>query len=99
LPFKSGGKKVILHNDLNMRFDFSIRDNVIVNHQLDQGVSRPTAGARIITVSPSIDYIISKQLNIRIFVDRNRTIPKTSIAFPTTTTRAGVTMRFSLANF
>lgn len=99
MPFKSQGKKVILHNDLNMRFDFSYRDNTIVNHQLDEGVSRPTAGAQIITVSPSIDYIISKQLNIRIFVDRNRTIPRTSISFPTTTTRAGVTLRFSLADF
>ncbi|MGB1247660.1 MAG: cell surface protein SprA, partial [Chitinophagales bacterium] len=98
MPFKVKGKKVILHNDLNMRFDFSLRDNVIVNHQLDQGVSRPTSGSRVITVSPSIDYVISKSLNIRIFLDRNRTIPKTTAAFPTTTTRAGVTLRFSLAN-
>jgi cell surface protein SprA len=99
MPFKSKGKKVILHNDLNMRFDFSLRDNTIVNHLLDEGVSRPTAGARIITVSPSIDYVISKQLTIRMFVDRNKTIPRTSISFPTTTTRAGVTLRFSLADF
>lgn len=99
LPFKSKGKKVILHNDLNMRFDFTIRDNVIINHLLDQGVSRPTAGARIITISPSIDYVINRQLTVRLFVDRNRTTPRTSISFPTTTTRAGITMRFSLANF
>jgi cell surface protein SprA len=99
LPFKAKGKKVILHNDLNMRFDFSYRDNVIVNHQLDQGVSRPTSGSTVITVSPSIDYVINKQLNIRIFVDRNKTIPKTTASFPTTTTRAGITLRFSLANF
>ncbi|MFT6685315.1 MAG: cell surface protein SprA, partial [Bacteroidia bacterium] len=99
LPFKSKGKKVILHNDLNMRFDFSYRDNVIVNHQLDQGVSRPTSGSTVITVSPSIDYVINKQLNIRIFLDRNKTIPKTTASFPTTTTRAGVTLRFSLADF
>lgn len=99
LPFKSKGKKVILHNDLNMRFDFTYRDNVIVNHQLDQGVSRPTSGSTVITVSPSIDYVINKQLNIRIFMDRNKTIPKTTASYPTTTTRAGVTLRFSLANF
>jgi cell surface protein SprA len=99
LPFKAKGKKVILHNDLNMRFDFSYRDNVIVNHQLDQGVSRPTSGSTVITVSPSIDYVINKQLNIRIFMDRNRTIPKTTASFPTTTTRAGITLRFSLASF
>lgn len=99
MPFKVKGKKVLLHNDLNMRFDFSYRDNVIVNHQLDQNVSRPTSGSTVITVSPSIDYVISKQLNIRIFLDRNRTIPKTTASYPTTTTRAGITLRFSLANF
>ena len=99
LPFKVKGKKVLLHNDLNMRFDFSYRDNVIVNHQLDQGVSRPTSGSTVITVSPSIDYVISKQLNIRIFFDRNKTIPKTTASFPTTTTRAGITLRFSLSSF
>ncbi|MEZ4916707.1 MAG: hypothetical protein R2836_06940 [Chitinophagales bacterium] len=99
MPFKFKGKKVILHNDLNMRFDFTYRDNVIVNHRLDQGISIPTSGAKVITVSPSIDYVISKQMNIRIFLDRTRTIPKTSNSFPTTTTRAGVTFRFSLANF
>jgi cell surface protein SprA len=83
LPFKAKGKKVILHNDLNMRFDFTYRDNVIVNHQLDQGVSRPTSGSTVITVAPSIDYVINKQLNIRIFMDRNKTIPKTTASFPT----------------
>jgi len=99
LPFKSKGKKVILHNDLNMRFDLTYRDNVIVNHQLDQGVSRPTSGSTVITVSPSIDYVINNQLNIRIFLDRNKTIPKTTASYPTTTTSAGVTLRFSLADF
>ncbi len=98
MPFKVKGKKVILHNDLNMRFDFSYRDNVVVNHQLDQGNPEPSSGSTVITVSPSIDYVISKQLNIRIFLDRNRTIPKTSASYSTTSTRFGVTFRFSLAN-
>ena len=99
LPFKVKGKKVILHNDLNMRFDFSLRDNVTVNHLLDQGISRPTNGSKVISVTPSIDYVINDQLNLRIFLDRNRTIPATSRSFPTTSTRAGVTLRFNLANF
>ncbi len=92
-------EKVILHNELNIRFDFSLRDNVIVNHKLDQGVSIPSSGSQTITISPSIDYVINKQFNIRIFYDYNKTIPKTASSFPSSNTRAGITLRFSLAEF
>ena len=92
-------EKVILHNELNMRFDFSLRDNVIVNHKLDQGISLPSSGSQTITISPSIDYVINKQFNIRFFYDYNSTIPKTANSIPSSNTRAGVTLRFSLAEF
>lgn len=94
-PFKKGGK-VKLQNELNFRVDVSIRDNVVVNHRLDQEISEPTSGTKTIRVSPSIDYVINKRLNIRIFFDRNRSIPKTSASFPITNTKAGITLRFSL---
>jgi cell surface protein SprA len=97
LKFK--GKRTILHNDLNLRFDISIRDQVTVNHLIDQGQSRPTAGSRIIAANPSIDYVINKQLNIRIFLNRQKTLPKTFASFPSTTTQAGITLRFNLSNF
>ena len=97
LKFK--GKRTILHNDLNFRFDLSVRDQVTVNHLIDQGQSRPTAGSRIIAANPSIDYVINKQLNIRIFLNRQKTLPKTFASFPSTTTQAGITLRFNLSNF
>ncbi|MGB1018484.1 MAG: cell surface protein SprA [Chitinophagales bacterium] len=99
LPIKWKKEAVVLYNELNMRFDFSIRDNVIVNHKLDQGVSLPSSGAQTMTISPSIDYVINKQFNIRIFCDYSRTAPKTAASFPSSNTRAGVTLRFSLADF
>lgn len=99
LPFKMKKKKIILHNELNLRFDFSLRDNVIVNHRLDQGISVPSSGSQTITIAPSIDYVINKQFNIRIFYDYNKTTPKTAASFPSSNTRAGITLRFSLADF
>jgi cell surface protein SprA len=96
LPFKIGGKKRSLNNDINFNFEFSFRDNVTTNYILDQDISQPTQGMKTIRISPSIDYVINKRLNIRIFFDRNRTIPATSASYPITNTKAGITLRFSL---
>lgn len=96
LPFKIRGKKKSLNNDINFNFEFSYRDNVTTNYILDQDISQPTQGMKTIRVSPSIDYVINKRLNIRLFFDRNRTIPATSASYPITNTKAGITLRFSL---
>ncbi|NNC95882.1 MAG: cell surface protein SprA [Chitinophagales bacterium] len=96
LPIKRKGKFIRLQNDLNFKFDLSVRDNVTVNHRLDQNSSEPTQGSKNISINPSIDYTVNKRLNLRIFFDRIRTIPKTSASFPTTNTKAGVTISFSL---
>jgi cell surface protein SprA len=98
LPIKIKGKKIRLDNDLNFRFDFSYRDNVTINHRIDESQPQITQGSRTITIQPSIDYIISKRLNVRLFFDQTRTIPKISSGFPTTNTRGGITFRFSLAD-
>ena len=99
LPIKIKKEQVVLYNELNFKFDFSLRDNVIVNHKLDQGVSLPSSGSQTLTISPSIDYVINKQFNIRIFYDYSRTNPKTAASFTSSSTRAGITLRFSLADF
>ncbi|MBL0309547.1 MAG: cell surface protein SprA [Bacteroidetes bacterium] len=97
LPIRIKGKKIRLDNDLNFRFDFSYRDNVTINHRIDELQPQITQGAVTYTIQPSIDYIISKQLNVRLFFDQTRTIPKISNSFATTNTRAGLTLRFTLA--
>ena len=98
IPFiKIKGKQIKLENDLNFRFDFSYLDNITVNHRIDETQPQITAGSRTITIQPSIDYIVNKRLNVRLFFDQTTTIPKISNAFKTTNTRGGITFRFSLA--
>ena len=83
-------------SDLNIEFSFSLRDDITINHILDQGVAEPTRGLRQIQFSPSVDYDINKKLNVRLFFDYGKTTPKTSASFPITNTRGGVTVTFSL---
>lgn len=93
LPFPILGVRR-LKNDLNVKVDVGIRDDVASNTYMAQNVRQFTGGQKVISISPSIDYIISDQLTLRFFYDRRQSIPYVSSSYPITTTRAGVTLRF-----
>ncbi|HVM88581.1 MAG TPA: cell surface protein SprA [Puia sp.] len=86
-----------LDNDLNFRIDFSIRDDITANSRLDQGTALPTGGQKTITISPSIDYVMSNRINLKLYFDQRRVTPKISTSPPITTTRVGLQIRISLA--
>lgn len=92
-PF-GGGQQA---NDMTFKFDLDIRDDVTLNHRLDQlDEAVPTRGARIVSINPSVDYALNRRLTLRLFADYRRTVPKTSQSFPITTLNTGVMVRFSL---
>ncbi|MCO5232309.1 MAG: cell surface protein SprA [Chitinophagales bacterium] len=97
LPFKIRGERVVLENDINLRFDISVRNDRTVNYRLNQNIAEPTSGAKTITFSPTIDYVVNKRLNLRIFFDYRKTTPATLASYPIRNSRGGVTLRFSLA--
>jgi cell surface protein SprA len=82
---------------MTFKFDVDIRDDVTLNHRLDQlDEAVPTRGARIVSINPSVDYALNRRLTLRLFADYRRTVPKTSQSFPITTLNTGVMVRFSL---
>ncbi|MHA4809313.1 T9SS outer membrane translocon Sov/SprA [Flavitalea flava] len=102
LPFKvkmpgqsESSKK--LQNDLTLRLDFSIRDDATSSSYLDQNASLPTAGQKVVTISPSIDYVLNNRINLKLYFDQRRTNPKISTTPPIVTTRGGLQIRISLA--
>lgn len=96
LPFRINGRRAILENDVNFRFDFSIRDNVTHIAYLDRPTSDPVTGQRIISIKPSIDYMINEKLMLRIFYDRKQTDPYTSNSFPTIISSGGFSLRYTM---
>ncbi len=96
LPFKIKGKRITLTNDVNLRADFSYRDDKTVNYRLDQNIAEPTRGQKTISLAATIDYIVNNKFNVRVFYDFRRTTPATLASYPTRTHRGGVTFRFSL---
>lgn len=86
-----------LENDGNFRLDLSFRDDITTNSRLDQEQVLPTNGQKVIFISPSIDYVVSKRVNLKLYFEQRRTIPKISTSPPMTATRGGVQIRVSLA--
>jgi cell surface protein SprA len=96
MPGQSASSKK-LQNDLTLRLDFSIRDNATSSSYLDQNSSLPTGGQRVVTISPSIDYVLNNRINLKFYFDERRTTPKISTTPPITTVRGGLQIRISLA--
>ena len=96
LPFMNNAKTK-LQNDLTFRLDVSKRNDETTNSTLDQSNTFGTGGQLVISIQPSIDYVINNRINIKFFFDQRRVTPYISTSAPITNTRAGVNIRISLA--
>jgi cell surface protein SprA len=92
--FKKDAEK--LKNDVTFRLDVSVRDDATSNTRLDQPSSLVAGGQKVVTISPSIDYVINNRVNIKFYFDRRSVKPYVSTSPPTTNTRAGLQLRIAL---
>jgi cell surface protein SprA len=98
LPFLVNGQQKNTQNDLNIRFDFNIRDNNNILRDLDGAEAQPSGGGRNVSIKPSIDYVLNDRVNIRFFYDYMLNRPLISTTFPTRQTSGGLVIRFTIAN-
>ena len=95
-PFKKGKDKKAIKSDLNLKADFSIRQNLTVIRKVVEQVTQPTAGQTIYSLKTSADYMITQRITARLFYDWLFTNPRISTSFKSSNTNAGVSIRFSL---
>ncbi len=81
-------------SDLNVRLDFSIRDNMTILRS--DITNEPTVGQRIFKIDFTADYVLTERFNVQIFFDRTVNTPHTSRSFPTADTNIGFSVRFTL---
>jgi cell surface protein SprA len=96
LPFAIFGV-TRLKNELNIKLDVSLRNDVSTNNYLAQNIGITSRGQKVLRISPSIDYMVNNRLTLHLFYDRQQTIPYVSSSYPITTTQAGITLRFIFA--
>lgn len=93
-----GGKRRIMNSDLNIKADISYRKNRTIVRYLDVNNTQVTNGQDIWTVNFSADYALSRNLTALFYFDYNFSEYAISTAFPQTTIRSGITLRYNFGN-
>jgi cell surface protein SprA len=94
--FKLPGAKNRVKSDLNLKADLSIRDNKTIIRRIEEKVNQATAGAKIVTIKITGDYVLTKRLNLRFFYDHIINTPVISSSFPSSNINSGISVRFTL---
>ncbi|MFO7723414.1 MAG: hypothetical protein R6V49_09375, partial [Bacteroidales bacterium] len=94
---KSAGRTRTLESDLTLRLDFSFRNNMTILRKIVEDIDQPSQGQRNVSINFAADYMISQQINLRLFYDQIITKPHVSNQFDISNTNAGISIRFSLA--
>jgi cell surface protein SprA len=81
---------------LNFKFDFVVNDRKTIIYRTDVANAEISAGSKNIAINPSIDYVLNKQFNVRVFYTNNVTKPYTSQTFDTAFSTFGFAIKFNL---
>ena len=95
---KLAGPRQIVTSDLNMKADISVRENKTIIRYLDLDNNQVTAGQTIWSLKYSADYAFSKNLTGIFYFDYTFSEYAISTAFPQTTIRSGITLRYNFGN-
>jgi cell surface protein SprA len=94
----SDGRPQKITSNLDIKVDFSLRDNQTVIRRILEDIDQVTAGQRIWSIKASADYMLSSKLTARLYYDQTASTFKTSNAFPTMNISGGIAFRFNLGN-
>jgi cell surface protein SprA len=93
-----GGTNRILSSDLNFKADVSFRRNKSIIRYLDLETSQVVSGQDIWRINFKTDYAISSNLTAIFYYEHNFSEYAVSTAFPQTTIRSGITLRYNFGN-
>jgi cell surface protein SprA len=91
-----GGKKTKTSSDLNLKLDFSIRQNKTVLRRVDQDINQISVGQQVLSLNFSADYNLSARFNVRFYFDKVINTPYVSNQYRTSNTKGGIALRFTL---
>jgi cell surface protein SprA len=94
---KTGGTQKAFKSNLNLRLDFSIRDNKTIARELIEDVDQPVVGQQVLTTGFTADYALSDRFNLQMFIDQTTNNPFVATTFPTSNTDFGFSLKFTLA--
>jgi cell surface protein SprA len=91
-----GGDKSIT-SDINIRFDFAIRENITVLRSLNEiNNDVATTGAQNLILGLTADYVLSDRVNLQFYFDYTRNTPWVATYFPSSELSFGFSLRLTL---
>lgn len=93
-----GGNRTTLRSDLNLKADVSMRDNITVIRNMEIDNNQVTSGQKLWSLKFTADYAVSKNLTTLFYYDHTFSKFAISTAFPLTTIRSGITLRYNFGN-
>jgi cell surface protein SprA len=91
------GRSQRVNSELNLKLDVSLRNNKTMLRRIDEDVDQVSSGQQMVAINLSADYMVSQNLTARAFFERSSTNPFISNQYPNSTTFAGISLRFTLA--
>ena len=88
----------IIKSDINIKADFSYRNNETLVRYLDYDNNQLAAGQNIWTLKLTADYAFSKNLTAIFYYDHSFSKAVISTSFPLTNIRSGFTLRYNFGN-
>ncbi len=96
IPIKIGESQQPVKSDLNIRADFTYRDNLSVIRRLQEADDQLSAGQSNLSLKINADYDINNSVTIRVFYDQVINTPKVSTSYRTSNAKFGFSIRFNL---
>ena len=92
----SSGRGGVNH-DLNLRLDFSLRNQASLSRDIATMTSAASSGNKALKFSFNADYTLSRMLTMSFYYDQQTNTPLlSSSSYPTTTRDFGLSVKFSL---
>ncbi len=88
----------IIKGDINLKLDFSYRNNKTIVRYLDYNNNQIGGGQNIWSAKLTADYSLSKNLTIIFYYDHSFSKAVISTSFPLTNIRSGFTLRYNFGN-
>ncbi len=92
---KTGDKTHDLKSDLVLQANITYNNNLTQIRKINQNTNQISSGSKVWMAEVSAEYALSSNLTLRAFFQTNINTPHISNAFPNSTTKGGLTVRFS----
>lgn len=96
ITIMAGGSQRKFTSDLDLRLDLSYRDNRMIMRKLEEDLDKLTSGQQVITIKMTADYRLSSRFNLRFYFDQVINEPLVTLSYPTSNTKVGFNIRFTL---